>query len=348
MTDQPEPQQIAAQLKQRYTTALQRVALKKSTDELIELNGLIAGLPGEVNKLRERGYTFAGYLSTQIDALVQGWDATRQQAEATLRAEVTQIKSESTGLQPLVAKLDIGVMKGPMMKIATSQLEQQLEVFEQSIKAAEDRVKAVTDPTARQAREIKNRVGKLNWYMDRVKEATFEFNATEAVYLVATSEWVKTGKGKEDPDGLLYLTDQRLIFERKEKEGGFLGFGAKKVQGIEWELALSAIQGVESEKKGFLGGKNIVHIQHKGSGVGSPITVEVKGGLNANWYAQQLERAQRGDIDEERALQADPEVVERVRNAPTACASCGAPFTTPITRAMTELACEYCGTIVRL
>ncbi|MBN2469211.1 MAG: hypothetical protein JXN59_00700 [Anaerolineae bacterium] len=348
MTDQPDLQQIAAQLKQRYAAALESVSLKAVTTELNDLNGLIVGLPGEVSKLRDRGYAFAGYLSAQIDSLVQGWESTRQQTEQALRAEVTQIKSESTGLQPLVAKLDAGMVKGPVLKIATSQLEQQLEIFEQSVKAAEDRVKGIFEPNARQAREIKNRVGKLNWYMDRVDEATFEFNATEAVYLVATAEWIKTGKGKDDPDGLLYLTDQRLIFERKEKEGGFLGFGAKKVQGIEWELPLSAVQGIESEKKGFLGGKDIVHIQHKGGGVPSPVTVEVKGGLNANWYAQQLERAQRGDIDQERALEPDTEVVERVKNAPTACAACGAPFTTPITRAMTELACEYCGTIVRL
>lgn len=348
MTDQPDPQQIAAQLKQRYTTALHSVSLKKITDELNEVNGLVVGLPGEVGKLRDRGYAFAGYLSTQIDALAGGWDTTRQQAEEALRAEVTRVKNESTGLQPLVTKLEAAVSKAPALQVAASQLEQQLELFEQSVKAAEERVQGVFEPAAKQAREIKNRVGKLNWYMDRVDEATFDFNATEAVYLVATAEWVKTGKGKDDPDGLLYLTDQRLIFERKEKEGGFLGFGAKKVQGIEWELPLSAIQGIESEKKGFLGGKDIVHVQHSGGGAGSPITVEVKGGINANWYAQQLERAQRGDIDQERALQPDADVVERVHNAPTACASCGAPFTTPITRSMTELACEYCGTIVRL
>ncbi len=348
MTEQPDPQQITAQLKQRYTTALHSVSLKKITNELNEVNGLVSGLPGEIGKLRDRGYAFAGYLSTQIDDLVQGWNATRQQAEEALRVEIAQVKAESAGLQPLASKLDSAMVKGPVLKIAATQLEQQLDLFEQSVKAAEERVKGVFAPAAKQAREIKNRVGKLNWYMDRVDEATFDFNATEAVYLVATAEWVKTGKGKDDPDGLLYLTDQRLIFERKEKEGGFLGFGAKKVQGIEWELPLSAIQGIESEKKGFLGGKDIVHVQHSGGGVGSPVTVEVKGGINANWYAQQLERAQRGDIDQERALQPAADVVERVRNAPTACAACGAPFTTPITRSMTELACEYCGTIVRL
>ena len=348
MTDQPGAEQIVAQLKQRYATALKSVALADITDEINDLNNLVAGLPGEVSKLRERGYAFAGYLAGQSDALVQTWDATRQAAGDTLRAEVAQVKTESSKLQPLLGKLEASAAKVSVLQVASSQLEQALDGFEASVEAAEERVKGIFEPVAKQAREIKNRVGKLNWYMDRVDEATFEFNATEAVYLVAKAEWVKTGRGKDDPDGLLYLTDQRLIFERKEKEGGFLGFGAKKVQGIEWQIPLSSFGVIESEKKGFLGGKDIVHIQHGDSGAVTPITLEVKGGINANWYAQQLERAQRGDIEQERAIQPDSEVVEMVKNAPTACGNCGAPFTTPITRAMTELAWEYCGTIVRL
>lgn len=348
MTDKPTGEQIVEALKRRYTDALKNVSFPGISKEINDLTDLVDSLPEAVSKVRDRGYAFAGYLSTQIENLGETWDTAQGQAGEALRTEVAGAKAASSKLLPLVKKLEAAAAQSAMVDVAAGQLEAQIDAFESQIEEAEERVQDVFEPVARQAREIKNRIGKLNWYMDRVDEATFEFNATEAVYLVARGEWIKTGKGKEDPDGLLYLTDQRLIFERKEKEGGFLGFGAKKVQGIEWQIPLHGVEGVESEKKGFLGGKDIVHIQHGEGGVATPVSLEVKGGLNANWYAQQLERAQRGDIEQERAVQPDPEIVDRVRNAPAACENCGAPFTTPITQAMTELACEYCGTSVRL
>lgn len=348
MTDKSAAEQIVSTLKRRYSEALEQVSLPEIAKEIEEINALVAELPQQVSQVRDRGYAFAGYLGTQIEGLREAWNNVQPQALEALRAEIAPLKTSTTKLMPMLKKLEAAAAQSSMVDVASGQLETQLEQFEAELEAAQERVQAVFKPSAKQAKEIKNRLGKLNWYMDRVDEATFDFNATEAVYMVARGEWVKTGRGKEDPDGLLYLTDQRLVFERKEKEGGFLGFGAKKVQGIEWEIPLHAIEGVESEKKGFLGGKDIVHIRHGESGVGTPVTLEVKSGLNANWYAQQLERAQRGDIEQERAVQPDPEIVERVRNAPTACENCGAPFTTPITQAMTELACEYCGTIVRL
>ena len=42
--------------------------------------------------------------------------------------------------------------------------------------------------------------------------------------------------------GLLYLTDQRLIMEAHEWQGGILGLGGKKVQRVAWEGPYTAIR----------------------------------------------------------------------------------------------------------
>ena len=39
--------------------------------------------------------------------------------------------------------------------------------------------------------------------------------------------------------------------------------------------------------------------------------------------------------------------VEAVRNAPSVCTTCGATLP-PLARGVTELTCEYCGTVVRV
>ena len=308
----------------------------------------MAGLPGEIEKLRERGYAFAGYLSARAESLRAQWDEVRNRIAAQVRTETAQLQTAVSRMDPLVNRLGMAGGKVEAVRALVTQVEGQLPALEDEIKHAEERIQGLYGTLERDVNEIKQKLGKFTWYMDMVDEAGFKLGATEAVYIVAKGEWVKTGKGKDDPDGLFYLTDQRLIFERKEKEGGFLGFGAKKVQGIEWEVALGNIGTISAEKKGLFGGKDMVTFEFTSGGPANPTTIEVKGGLNANWYAQQVERAKAGDIDQERAVQVDSEVLARVQNAPTACPSCGAPFTTPITSGMTQLACEYCGEIVRI
>ncbi|MFC1960230.1 hypothetical protein ACFLYO_05935 [Chloroflexota bacterium] len=348
MTDEPNVEQIVSGVEREYRELRDKAAMSDATRELGNVSTTISGLHGDIEKLRERGYAFAGYLSVRADVLKEQWDEARTRIERQIQTEAQQLKAEIGALGPLMTKLGMAGGKPSAVQSLAEQVQERMERLEGDIESAEGRVDDLYGDIARDANEIKQKIGKFNWYMDQVDEVDFEFNATEAVYIVAKGEWVKTGKGKKDPDGLFYLTDQRLIFERKEKEGGFMGFGGKKVQGIEWEVPLAAITNIESEKKGFLGGKDLVHMAFSSGGPGANATIEVKGGLNANWYAQQLERAKSGAIDEERALEVAPEVAEMVRNAPTACANCGAPFTMPITRGMTEIACEYCGTIVRL
>lgn len=347
MTDGPDVEQMVSRVEREYRNLRERAALSDATRKLGNVSTTISGLDGEIDKLRARGYAFAGYLSARAEVLKEQWAEAHSRIETQLQTEARQLQEAASRLEPMVNKLGMAGGKPAAVQSLAEQMQERIKQLEDDIESAEDRVDALYGTLSRDADEIKQKIGKFGWYMDQVEEADFDFNATEAVYIVAKGEWVKTGKGKQDPDGLFYLTDQRLIFERKEKEGGFLGFGAKKVQGIEWEVPLGAISGVESEKKGFLGNKNLVHLEFSSGGPGDTATLDIKG-ANANWYAQQVERVKSGAIDEERAMEVAPEVVEMVRNAPTACDNCGAPFTTPITRGMTELACEYCGTIVRL
>jgi hypothetical protein len=348
MSDGPTIEQIIAEIQRKVSDLREDAAMTAETRSVSNLDTLVNNLPGEIDRLQERGYVFSGYLKARAEEKREQWQTLRARVEQQIQTEIQRLQGEVQPLDALMSKLSVAAAKPAAAQTLADQIKTRLETVEGNVEAAQERVEALYDALNREANEIKQRLGKFNWYMDMIDEADFELNAAEAIYIVAKGEWVKTGKGKQDPDGLFYLTDQRLVFERKEKEGGFLGFGAKKVQGIEWEVPLSALSKVESEKKGFLGGKDMVHMEFSSGGPGNPTTIEVKGGINANWYAQQLERARDGDIDQERTQEIDPEVLERVSNAPAACENCGAPFTTPITRSMTEIACEYCGTIVRL
>lgn len=348
MSEEPNVAAVVSRVQRQYRELREAASLTAATRQVNEIKSGVAGLSGEIEKLRGRGYAFAGYLGARAEILKTQWNELQDSVDQAIRREIPGLNQAVNELEPLVNKLGVAGGKPAAIQQLADQLEPRMATMEADIKSAAERVATLYADVLRDMNEIKQKISKFSWYMDMADEATFEFGATEAVYIVAKGEWVRTGQGKEDPDGIFYITDQRLIFERKEKEGGFLGFGGKKVQGIEWEVPLSSITKVTPEKKGMLGGKDMVHLEFSSGGPGSPTTIEVKGGINANWYAQQIERASAGDIDQERALEVDPEVAEMVRNAPTACETCGAPFTVPITRGMTQIACEYCGSVTRI
>ena len=191
----------------------------------------------------------------------------------------------------------------------------------------------------------KRQLTEMNWIMDMKDEASFDFGAAEEVFLVAKAEW---DDGDDKPDGMLFLTNHRLIFEQKEKTGKRFGlFGGKEEQGVLWEVAISQIEDVNAENKGFLGGKDMVNLT-LGSGVTySQITVEVKGGVPSKFWAKQINRMATGNAEDERAIEADPELVERLRKAPTDCQVCGGKMPS-IVEGQTEVECQYCGASIRI
>ncbi len=152
-----------------------------------------------------------------------------------------------------------------------------------------------------QARTYVAQLNLVSWSLDQLDDSELTLNADEALVLAAKAEWVETGKAKDDPDGILYLTDSRLIFEQKEKVGKRMGmFGGKEVQGIVWEFPVHLIETIQAENKGMLGGKDMLHLS---LGAGAPhaqITLEVKGGADNDAWLAEIDAVKSGAIRETR------------------------------------------------
>ena len=65
------------------------------------------------------------------------------------------------------------------------------------------------------ASKLTYRLTQIHWMLKQKMEASFDFENDEDLYLAVKSRWDQ--EGKEDPEGILFLTNKRLIFERKEK-----------------------------------------------------------------------------------------------------------------------------------
>jgi hypothetical protein len=224
------------------------------------------------------------------------------------------------------------------------QVESKVTAAEQAIEGMYTQFNNQVDAAARHLEDIE-------YLLTQLAEASFQLLPTEAGIAAVKAAWCKTGKEqKSDPQGVLYLTDQRLIFEQKEmiatKKVLFVATEKQKVQGLQLEAPVAQVDKVVTSKQGML--KNEDHIEiHFLSGAAVQMAHFHIWQDNAAWLAL-INRAKNKDFDQGRAVALDQTAVEKVKAAPAQCPSCGGVITTVVLRGMDSIKCEYCGFVIRL
>ena len=335
-------------LRSRFDTLYSGASLSDLSSALDTLTGDITKLPGEIANVRSRGYAFASYLEHKAEVLAQNWNPLRVDAQRAISDEANRLNSEVNRLRYRVDSGE-GLRDNPSaLQAQLPDLERGVEMVESMRNTAEQRVKGIFATLQTDTSQALSQIQTINWVLDQKDEASFPFLAGEALFLAAKAEWVATGKGKDDPDGILYLTDQRLVFEEKETTGKKLGlFGGKKTQKLEWEIPLHQVTGVKPENKGLFGGKDMLNFTLGSGAPYATITVEVKGGVQSKFWAAQIQRMIEGKTTDERAIQPDAETLAAIKNAPTACPSCGGTLP-QLVAGQRQVDCPYCGSVIRI
>jgi len=163
----------------------------------------------------------------------------------------------------------------------------------------------------------------ITWYLDQKDEASFKFRRVNHSFWQPKPNGLKRGKGKNRPDGILYLTDQRLVFEQKETTGKTLACSAEKVSRTKWEIPLNLIAEVKPNIKVSSAARICCTSRSNQAPQFSQITVEVKGGVACKFWAAQIQRMISGNTKDETRYSPDADELEAIKKAPTACPSCG-------------------------
>jgi hypothetical protein len=187
--------------------------------------------------------------------------------------------------------------------------------------------------------------------LTQLAEAKFQLLATEGGLEAVKAVWCKSGKEvKEDPDGVLYLTDQRILFEQKEevvtKKVLFIATAKQKVQQLLFEVPVALVSNIQTSKQGFM--KNEDHIEISFA-PGAPVRmIHFHIWENCAKWLQFINRARAKDFDQDRAVAVDQSVVEKVKSVPAQCPSCGGAINQMVLRGVDSINCEYCGFVIRL
>jgi hypothetical protein len=326
------------------------VRLTDIRDNMEDLGTSVSGLDQRIKSLRERGYAFEKDLEGRAADYVKDWAKIAPDLEAQIEQET---RSMMGSLRPLESQITAvaGDSSAPAaLRSRVDRLKSQVETLEGRVEAVQRGIRGGYDQFSSDFHKLEYHLGKLEWMFTELSEASFNLLATESGIMAVKAVWAKGRKQtKEDPEGVLYLTDQRILFEQKEKVATkkvlFIATEKELVQDLRWEAPVVLLKENKSYKEGFLNKDDYLELTFDS---GAPFdVVYVHIWQPGDEWVSLLNRAKAREFDQTRAIPIDKAVAEKVKNAPTKCPDCGGAINQVILRGMESLTCEYCGTTIR-
>jgi hypothetical protein len=339
---------------ERQASDLQKSGLlTEMRDDLNEIDAMLTRLPGRLGEARTRGYVFKSYLEPQIGSLATQWKALRESVRREIERRTLDLDQDLRRVEPAVRRLQ--PYMGSSLSAAQSAIDRtasELESVDRRVRAASEAVQAMFGSTRSDANNLNAQVEECIELLDWMEQASFGFLAGEAGVAAVQGRWLKDGN-KEGPKGILFLTDQRVIFEQREKIATkkflFVTTASEEVKALQWEAPVEAVEGTEAtEKRQAL----IVKHEHLRLNFRRPASVrEVLVQLQADsetWQAL-INRVVSGEINQERIAGAEKAAEKAVGvEIPSKCPSCGAILDVDVIRGMTAITCRFCGTKIPL
>lgn len=326
----------------------QAASLSDIYDDLADIEAMLSTLPAEIEALRARGYIFRNYLERKVEVLSRQW----AEMADRVRREVERRNAELSRALREAERAVQSAASGDPAQIARA--ESAVRTLEGKVSAAQDALEAMFDTLDQNVTQTRAQVESIEWALEQADQASLDFYPDENLVAACRAQFLETKK--EGPEGILFLTDGRLLFERKEevatKKFLFITTERETVQEPIFQVPIGHVEEVKASQAGFLGRKEMLEIRFAPEADISEARLRLLSGADNEEWAALIGRVRSGDIEKERVQVEgeEPVTAEPVAPAeiPTKCPNCGAILTTPVVKGMREITCEYCGTVIRL
>jgi hypothetical protein len=320
----------------RFNDLQGKVMLTSINADLEDIESAINALPANVENIRARGYVFKSYLEKKAETLTTQWRDLRPRVESAIKTQAQSLQTDATNVQNTLNR-------GALAGAALTSLESKVDAAIRNLQGMYDTLDANVNQTQQQVDDV-------SWTLQQAEQASFGLLATEAPVEAVPANWKKPDD-KDGVEGVLYLTDQRLLFEQKEevatKKVLFIATEKQKLQSLQWEVPAAQIEQAVGSKKGFMGKDDYLTLTCGAQAPFRSAEIHLKGETGEAWQGF-IGRVKSGEIAKERTIPVDQKATEAVANAPTKCPTCGATITQTILRGQTEITCEFCGSKIRL
>ena len=307
--------------------------LRNLQKEISELENQVSSLSRELSDLRARGYQVEKSLEADVEVLILQWEKIKARANTTLEYQSGQLGGTMKEIQTGMAKLAGLTGSLAAARPVYVNLKSLIASAEAQAEAAEETVLDQYDEYAEEVETLDAHLEWIDWMLDAVATASFRLLATESGVAAVEAVWERPGLDPEN--GVLFLTDQRLLWE--DREGDFE---------LKIDVPLDAVGAVTKQIDEADRSQRLL-VEMNGD---APVTsgVFLLNQPVAEAWLQMIGRARSGGYQTDRAVEVDPALLERIRSAPTECPNCGAAFTAPILRGQEEIVCEFCGVTTRI
>ncbi|MFZ1399159.1 MAG: hypothetical protein WAS33_19790 [Candidatus Promineifilaceae bacterium] len=313
-----------------------------------KIDSQLTELPFTLEALRDRGYVHSGRLEDKLEALDDKWDEVRPRVETAIAEQVERLDRELDQTERQVTRLsnaNAAVVKS---------VDSAVDSLGSRITAARRALDGLYDGIQTELYQIEYTLGQVGKMLDLMAGSQeIRLLEAEGPLLAVKAKWQQDGE--DGPQGYLFLTDQRLLFEQREevvtkKRFGIFKAESEMVQKLHIAVQVHEIEQItHKEEGGFLGmGKDdILELVFAATANLSRARFHLDGQDSEDWAAM-LNRIQSGEIDGDRSeAYLDELEAAEITSAsfPEQCPNCFAAIPEQ-PRGVTLYTCEFCGATV--
>jgi predicted nucleic acid-binding Zn-ribbon protein len=343
----PEAKQEIDRLHRRFSSVESDAQLSDVYEAIGDIDIAFAQLPLEIEDLRARGYAHSRQAEAQVDAFRNQWDGLRPRVENALTEQVGRLGGDLQQAMQRVQLISVGTPQ--VLAAATTAVDS----LESKVRAADRAVSGLYSNLNDEVQKLIRELEQIKKMLDQLDQSPdIHLRDAEGPIAMVEAQWQRDGN--DGPEGNLFLTDQRLLFERKEEVVtrrvlGIFKADSEKHQELLLDIEIGDIEkvGQRQESSGFLGlGRS--EFMELTLGANAPLSrarILLKQGQAADWVSK-IKRVQTGDINRDRH-EAYVEELEAADGVlfPTQCSSCFAAVP-PAPRGARTMTCEFCGATI--
>ncbi|MEW6069681.1 MAG: zinc ribbon domain-containing protein [Candidatus Thermoplasmatota archaeon] len=342
------------ELRNRYQNCSNRIsALDSRAEKMLTsftaLNSVYASASSGLASVRGKGYIYKAALEGQVEVLkrdIDNFTATSftqaQNLRNSIRMDTQRLLGMGTGINATINFGDIN--------LARTQLQQ----FESEIAGAEGRYgsalssmeSSINNITA-QASQLQEVVNDIDTFLGRASTASFQLKPGENFVSAFEATQIE---GKEKTKGMLFFTNERLIFEKREEvvleKKLFIATKKQLVKEVKFDYPIGYVKDIVKGRVGFLawGG---VYVNFKPPCPINQVVFDVKD-VEIPQILEWSNYIISGDCERDILAEAKAAIEEEKAKLKieTKCPTCGAPIAREIVRGERSIRCEYCGTVI--
>lgn len=241
-----------SRLRSEYSQLESQAQMGEISAVIAKIDAELLSIPSAINELRDRGYTYVDKPEADLQIIQTQWQQVRPEIESSLSEQQDILRN---GLRALAQQIDgVSAWTGRGLRDA----ESAVDALEDTIRTTRNNIRPMYAPVQEAMTDLQRSLGRGERLMSLIDSSSdLQLNIGESPIAAVTAQWLR----EEDtsPMGVLILTDQRLLFERREEIASkkFLGIFTtekEKITEIILDVDHAEIDGSEKVLEGgFLG-----------------------------------------------------------------------------------------------